>query len=293
LRLGRRGLHGVHCAHDVRRRELHVIRALALATALALVALSSTARAHPLVDEGRRELRRAQFDAALALFDRAEQRDDMTREDAIDLYDARALAHLALDDAPALRRDLSALAALDPEHRFGREAPPELQEAFSQTVRASEGPLALEGRTRGLPGAIEVEVTAMSDPGIVQEVRVFVRVGGGSWRRLTGQSQSAGEGQTLDYYAEAVGPGGAVLATLGTREEPRPSEPALAPGSPQPIRAGGGGGGGGGGGPSPWLFVGIGAAVAAVAALVVVIVVLVTGSQPAGTQPEPPLVIGF
>ncbi len=265
------------------------------AAAIALVATlasSAVAHAHPLVEQGRRQLRRAEFEAALALFDRAAEGDDLTRDDVVDLLDARAMTHLALDDTPALRRDLAGLASLDPEHRFGREAPPELQEAFAQTVQASEGALSLDGRGRGVAGGIEVDVRAVHDAGeLVREVRVFVRVGGGSWHRLTDAREPAAEGQVLDFYAEGVGPGGALVATLGDREDPNRSAPALAVGAPPPIR----GGGGGGGGLSPWLIVGIGAAGLAVVAAVVIVVVLLTGagSQAAGTQPESPLVIGF
>lgn len=261
----------------------------ALAAVLTTLVASSIAHAHPLVEEGRERLREAEFEAALEALARAEDRDDLTREDLVDLLDARAMAHLALDDSAALRVDLAALASLDPGHRFGREAPPELQEAFQQTLQVTEGPLSLAVEARPVPGGVEIEAEVTEDrASLVRETRVFARVlGSEQFRRLTDRRQPARAGQPVEYYVEAIGPGGAIVATAGSGEAPEVSEGALPLEGPAPVRREDGGEG-----VSPWVFVIIGA-VLVVAGGVTLAIVLASNSGPAGTRPEQPIVIGF
>ncbi len=252
-----------------------------------LVGPVGVAFAHPDVDEGKELLMEAEFERALEAFARAEERDDLTREDLVELLGARSLAHLAMDDAGALRQDLRQLASLDPEHRWGREAPPELSEAFAQTLEVVDGIVGVRSETEGVPGGVSIDAETSNDHGnLVRELRVFTRSGGGSWHRRRGGTQAAPAGQRLDYYVEAIGPGGAVLASEGSRDEPLRSQPALGGGSL--IRASDDDEGG----ISPWVWVGIGAGVL-VAAGVVLAILLIGNASPSGTQPESPLVIGF
>lgn len=265
------------------RRALAI---LGLAT-LQLAGSSVTALAHPEVDEGKELLMEAEFERALEAFARAEEADDLTREDLVQLLGARCLAHLAMDDAGALRQDLRRLASLAPDHRWGREAPPELGEAFAQTLEVVEGTLSVRSRSEGVAGGVSVSAEAVADHGgLVRELRIFTRRGDGRWRRTRG-TQAAPAGESLDYYVEAIGPGGAVLAQEGSREEPVESEAALSGGSL--VRADDDDEGGG---ISPWVWIGIGAGVL-VAAGVVLAIVLAGSAGPSGTQPESPLVIGF
>jgi hypothetical protein len=249
---------------------------------------AGAALAHPDVDEGKELMMAAEFERALEAFARAEEADDLTRDDLVQLLGARCLAYLAMDDSGALRQDLRRLASLAPDHRWGREAPPELGEAFAQTLEVVDGVLGVTSDSEGVPGGVSVSAEAVNDHGgLVRELRIFTRVGGGSWHRTSGGTQAAPAGQRLEYYVEAIGPGGAVLATEGSRDEPLESGPALAGGSL--VRADDDDDGGG---VSPWVWIGIGAGVL-VAAGVVLAILLVGNAEPSGTQPESPLVIGF
>ncbi len=260
---------------------------IVLALGLAVLATPAVALAHPKVDEGKELMMEAEFERALEAFAEAEEASDLTRDDLVELLGARSLAYLAMDDASALRQELRALASLAPEHRWGREAPPELGEAFAQTLEVVDGTVQVRSESEGVPGGVSVEAEAVDDHGdLVRELRIFTRVGGGSWRRTRSGTQAAPAGQRLDYYVQAIGPGGAVLAAEGSRDEPLQSEPALAGGSL--VRSEDDEGGG----ISPWVWIGIGAGVL-VAVGVVLAIVLVGSSGESGTQPESPLVIGF
>ncbi|RLB48978.1 MAG: hypothetical protein DRJ42_22055 [Deltaproteobacteria bacterium] len=260
--------------------------------ALALLSITlawgpSPAAAHPDVDEAKELLMEAEFERALEAFARAEEGDDLTREDLIELLSARCLAHLALDDAAALRLDLRRLASLDREHRWGREAPPELGEAFADTLTVVDGELSVSSVATPVPGGVEVRGRAEGDHGrLVNEIRVFARSRSGSYRRANGGTQALPAGESLHYYVEAVGPGSAVLAREGSEDRPVTSEPALAGSSL--IRRDDDDAGG----VSPWLWVGIGAGVLVVVGIILA-VVLGGSSSANGTQPQAPMVIGF
>jgi len=264
-------------------------RIVAVTFALLVLLTTEVAAAHPEVDDGKELLMEAEFEQALEAFARAEASDDLTREDLITLLGARCLAHLAMDDAGALRQDLRRLASIAPDHRWGREAPPELGEAFAQTLEVVEGELSVTGSAEPVSGGIAFTGEARADPGgLVREIRIFTRLGDGAWRRRSsGGTQAVPAGQSLDYYVEAIGPGGATLATDGSREEPLTSDAALAGASLVRQRDDDDGGG-----ISPWVWIGIGAGVL-VAAGVVVAILLLGNTEPDGTQPESPLVIGF
>jgi hypothetical protein len=244
----------------------------------------SIAAAHPLVDEGKRLMQRAEFDAALEAFARAEEAEDLAVGDLTEMLAARCLLYLATGDADALQRDLESLVSIDPEWEFGAEAPPELPEAFAAIREESPGRIGMRVSARAAPGGIEVVGEAQNDLARVgREVRVFVETEG-TWRRATESFVPTSAGQSVRYYGELIGPGGAVLARDGTRSEPKTSASALA-GEAAPIAGGGGGGGG-----FPWLWVGVGAA--AIAAGVVAVLLLAGGGEN-GTRPDPPIVIGF
>lgn len=262
-------------------------RAIAVVSVVSCLSMATSASAHPDVDEGKALLMEAEFEQALEAFAHAEEADDLTREDLVELIGARCLAYLAMDDAGALRQDLRRLASIAPDHRWGREAPPELSEAFAQTLEVVDGELGVTAAAEPVSGGIAMSGEALNDHGrLVREIRVFTRQGGGSWHRSSGGTQAVPAGQRLDYYVEAVGPGGAVLASEGSRDEPLTSDPALAGTSLVRQRDDDGGG------ISPWVWIGLGAGVL-VAAGVVIAVILATSAGPAGTQPESPLVIGF
>lgn len=269
------------------RGRARALRAAPLLAAVSGWLVAGQALAHPLVEEGRERMQLAEFDAALEAFARAEDADDLSRDDLIDLLDARAMVHLATSSREEMDRDLSALSSLDPDHLFGPEAPPELSDAFADVVASSVGSLTVRGSARPVPGGIELSASVEHDTAnLTRGTRIWIRQGSGSWRRASERLVTLPAGGTVDYYVEAIGPGGALIARGGSRAEPLHSE--AAPGdSAAPIRSDGEGGGVG-----IWLWLGLGAVV--IAGGVVAAVLLFGGDGGGGgTEPNAPVVIGF
>jgi hypothetical protein len=264
---------------------------LLLAGALVLGVWPAPAAAHPIIDEGVRHYENADFPRALAAFARAEQSDALTREDVVELLVRRSLVHFGMNAEPAMREDLRRLATLEPNHVLGAEIPPAVRAAFESVRRGLDGRLSIRVEAGRIPDGMRVSAEVTGDPtGLVRTVRVGARSAGGEWTERDANSVDVpvADGSTVEYYAEAVGPGGAVLAAEGSRGAPRTA------GAGGLIADGGGGGGGlvddggdDGGGVPIWVF--IGAGVVAVAA-VVVIILLATGGESDQTQLSPPIV---
>jgi hypothetical protein len=245
------------------------------------------ARAHPDLDAAEERLQQADFAGAVRALDAAEGTETgLSREEVVQLYSRRALAHLALGDPARMEEDLVRLFALEPEHVFGPETRPEIREAFART-RAEQEPLTLRVTHRAEPGGLVVEAVLSGDPtGLVRTVRLAGRRSGAEWVRGEGESLVVplSAGSDVEYYAEAIGPGGAVLVAEGSELQPR--------------RASfGGGAGGEGGGPPPgggdddsvvlWVVVGA----VGVALLVGAIILFATvGGGSDATQPDPPVI---
>ena len=194
----------------------------AILFALAL-AVPTVARAHPLVDRGRTQAVDADFEAALATFAAAEARDDLSRADLVRLLESRAYVHFATGDHRALENDVAMLAALSPSHRFDVSIPPEVRELHALAAEAAGERLHLEVEALELAsGVVEVRALAVGDPGgLVGRVRVFVREAGGPWAEGGGGVRlPAPTGARVEWYAEAVGPGGAIVANQGTADDP-------------------------------------------------------------------------
>ncbi len=271
--------------------------------ALGLALAPGPAGAHPALDEARTLLASADFAAALEAFDSAESTGTLTRAEVVELCEGRALVHLAQGNADAMARELGCIAALEPEHRFGREAPPDLTEAYRAVRERSGGPLQLEVRAISSSSGLVLRGELSNAPaGLVHEIRVSGRAGRGPWRSAAGELSipATHRATTLEAYASAIGPGSAVLATAGSEANPRLLR---GPGGPGTTTASNGSGAhvarvavpeeqdekhSGGGG--PWIWVGVGAGVLLLAGGVVALAVV--SSDPDGTQPSAPSV-GF
>ena len=194
------------------------VRAVAILATLS----PSVALAHPAVDAGRSAFENAEFVEALDAFARAEAADDLDRDALIALFATRAQVHLAMRNEEAMRADLARLATVDPSHAFGRRAPPDLRRAFAEIRAESPGAirLAIDASARG--DGVSVGATADNDPqGLVREVRVFGRArGASSWERAIDAPLFVSAGGQVEYYVEAVGPGGVVLAAIGSADAP-------------------------------------------------------------------------
>lgn len=255
------------------------VSSLGLAVALCAITVlapAATALAHPLVDEGKRLYEEAEFARALDALGRAEAASDLAVDDVVRLFETRALVHLAMGHEDRMRADLRRLVAIAPTHAPGRDAPPDVMRAIEQIRAERHGLLRVIASTEAAPAGITIGVRVENDwADVVREVRTVGRVQGGTdWLQARDAPLlvTTTAGDVVEYYAEAIGPGGAVLARSGSESEP--------------LRAAGPGAGGGGEAEVwPWIVVGVGVALAAGA--IVTAVVLTSGSGTVSTQVEP------
>ncbi len=264
---------------------MHFLR-VAIPCALVLLWTSSVA-AQGGIAEGVQLLERAEFESAVAAFDRAEAATEgLSRANLIALYVNRAAAQLALQQGGRMREDLRRLATLNPDHHFDAATRPEIVEAF-QGLRGREV-VGLRAEVSEDPGGARVSGEVTNDvEELARSVRVRARIGDGDWQEGDGSLVlPAAVGGTVEYVVEVIGPGGAVLANEGT--ESAPATHAL--------------GGATAGAPQPddpladddddgniGLIVGIVAGVAAIALVVAIIAVAATSGNDQ-TAPDAPMI---
>lgn len=245
-----------------------VLRALAASLAI-LLASPAAARAQSPVDDGWRRMQEADFEGAAHAFDDAEA-GTLTRAELVRTLEGRAHVHYALGEEAALAAALARLAAMAPEHRFAAEAPPELVERFREL--AGRRRLALEVALVEGEAEARLEARASGDPGgLVRHVRVAARVDDGPWVEAEDEPLTIpiDPARALAWYGEAIGPGGAIVASDGSRAAPHRRGAAASGGEP------------------PWGWIGLGAGAAVIAGVVIAVVVVAT--QPADTQPSAPM----
>lgn len=266
------------------RRSLRFLLALA-----ALFGTAELAHAHPLVDQAAEAHGQAEFERALELLDRAESSEDLTREDVVALLYQRALSSYALGRLEEMELSLQRLVTLEPRHPLSPTMPPEIRAALEGLEADAEAPLSIEARVEREEGRAQVEASVFGDEGgLVRGVRLAARPEGGRWRVVdeTSLRLDAGHGPlVVEYWAEAIGPGRAVLASAGSaaaplRDEPAPSRDETTPAAPAAPA------GAGGSSAWPWITVG-GAAAVAIGALVLLLVTADASEE--GTQLTSPM----
>jgi LPXTG-motif cell wall-anchored protein len=184
-----------------------------------LAAHPATARAHPAIDDAIARSDEADFDGALRAFERAESLEDLTLDDLASLYAHRAAVHLAIGNAGEARADLRRLVAIQPGYELDTSASPALRDALDG-VRATE-PLTIAVRTESSHGATRFRAVVSHDPGaLVRRVRLVVRsIGEGAWIEASASTYET-SGTAFEYFAEAIGPGGVVVAREGSERAP-------------------------------------------------------------------------
>jgi len=179
-------------------------------------------RADDSLDTALAALDEGDFDAAATAFDAALAGDDLSRPELLALLEARAALHFALHEESALDVDLGWLAALDPGHSFGDNRPPDLARRFVEIEQSHPG--ALQVTATALPSDAEVRVAARMEhvpEGMDARLRVCLRIEGAAWRCVDGAvASSPGSASGVYYYAEAFGPGGAIVASAGSASTP-------------------------------------------------------------------------
>lgn len=255
----------------------------ALTITLALLALPSAAFAHQNVDEARRLYEEAEFEAASAQLDEAEASVSLTRQDLRRLLELRMYLHIATGGQAALRGDLLRLLTLDGGFRAGDEAPPEVAEVLAQLRAEGTGPIAVHARAEVAGSEVRIDASVENDTAeLTREVRITARVGeSGPTVGSSPLHVSVRSGDTVAYWAEAIGPGSVVLAQHGDA-----SAPLLFPADGQPIT------GEGGDDATGWIVLGVvvGILVAGGAVTLGVVLGADAGGQSDLTQPTLPMI---
>lgn len=212
--------------------------ALAILVAGVSLGWAGTAFANAEVDEGRRLFEEAEFLEALDAFARAEAAEDLTEDELVALLETRALVHLAMGNEEPMRADLARLVTVAPEHALDRRAPPEVRRAYAEVRSQSSGPVRLSVSPTPVATGVSIEASAQNDAQrLVRRVRIFGRAqGAGSWERADDAPLLVTASGVVEYYAQAIGPGGVVLASSGSDDAPLRTS-----GSADEAAAGGGG----------------------------------------------------
>ena len=241
------------------------IASLALLAFAAVLVPAAVAAAHPQVDEAARLYEQGQFEAALELLAEAEASGGLERADVLALLITRVLVHVGLGDEEAYRRELAHIALLDPDYQMGPSFPPLARQTFA-AVREEVRPVELSARAEAIPAALRIAVTLTDTADFVAQVQINARVSGGPWRREAAESMEvpAPAGADVDWYVEAIGPGGLVVASVGSAQSPRsetlPGGETSEPARPPPAEVDESGS-------SAWIWIGLAAVVLAGAAV--------------------------
>ncbi len=258
----------------------------AVALAVLLTAASAAAQDGPLA-RAASLFDQADFRGAIAAFDEAEAGDGLRRDELVDLYENRASAYLALGDAGSMGRDLVRLARIDPTHGFAPATRPEVRDAFEE-IRAAHRALELRARQAVEVGGARFSAQVENDgESLVRSIRVYARVVGGEW--MSGEGSvfvPATTNMEIEHYAEATGPGGAIVASAGAADAPArftyTAPTALETNGPgvdsTPHHRGNG------------LVIGLVAGGIVLVAVAVVLSIVLTSSGNDITQPDPPTI---
>jgi hypothetical protein len=215
--------------------RLHVVRAWFVPArskvrlhlvALALLGLClpvSSAHAHPGLDEGKRLISELEFESALAAFQGAIDSGELTRAELVDLLSERTLVLQALHRESELVQDFVWLAALAPEHILDMRAPPAMVAMWKSVRDQARGALGVKLSNDVSSGEyrLRAELTGTVPEGA--RARIAVRDATGKWE-VTDSAERVGavtDPIELDAYAQALGPGGLVVAEDGSADNPK------------------------------------------------------------------------
>ncbi|RLB56144.1 MAG: hypothetical protein DRJ42_04240 [Deltaproteobacteria bacterium] len=174
------------------------------------------------VSEGRRFVQEARFDEAMEAFERAAESTDLGWEDVIALLEGQAMVHHARGDDAAFERAAAAIASIAPAYAPAREVPPRL----SRRLRAATdggAQLALVATAERSGDSLVVGAELSNDPGrVVNRVVISAEVGANELADHLGPRVSipARPSEGVRWYAQAIGPGGAVVASFGSADSP-------------------------------------------------------------------------
>ena len=250
-------------------------------SALLGIALPEVALAHPTIDEGRRLYDEADFEGALSALARAEAAAELSRGELASLYALRALVYRGMRQEQAMDSELRRLLFVDPDHSLDAAAPPEVHQRLGVLHSDNPDPIRLEVLSDRSDSAVTIRANVFNDElSLVRQVRVTARVQDDMWTSMPGPLEvPSNRAQSVEYYAQAVGPGGVVLASGGSAEDPLVDEGETARPPAEPF--------------SPWVWVGIAAAAIVVIGGFIVLSATVDSGDGGGFQPTLPMRAGL
>lgn len=243
-----------------------------------------SARAHPDLDRAVASAQEAEFEVALAGFERALASGTLTRDELITLLTERSLVLHALGQRGGLAWDLAALALIAPGHDLGRRAPPELVDAFAQATARQGAAVTISASCTPASTGLQVsaEVTGLSDPSLARiKLRTQREQGAPVVHDASEVEVAVGEGEELSYSAELVGMGNVVLVRDGSEDSPKECE---APNLDEPPAGLAGTGRQDGKNRKLWWWVGAGG-VAVITAVTIGLVVANNNDEPSNDTP--------
>jgi hypothetical protein len=173
-------------------------------------------------ERARTLLGRADFERALVAADAAEA-GTLDRDGLIALLETRVLIEAGLGRQEDVDRDLARLVAIEPARPAPASFPPPIVQRLER-ARASAVAVSVDVEVEtSAAGATLTARNSTAPQGLVRSLRVTARVGDAAWQTSDEGTLTVAveEGDVLSYYAQVLGPGGAVLATAGTEAEPR------------------------------------------------------------------------
>jgi hypothetical protein len=165
----------------------------------------------------------ADFARALAALDEVPDSGPLTLAELVQYLELRAFVGFATGDDARTQAALDQLASIDPDYALPSSAPPPVVETFAR-LRSERVALSMVTEARPEPGALHLQAAVRGDPSrSVLRVTLRARPEGGSWQTARGDTLDLvlPDGGTMEYYAEALGLGGAVLSSAGSAAEPR------------------------------------------------------------------------
>lgn len=158
------------------------------------------------------------YPAAIAVLTGVEAEPRLQVAQAVEAYELRALARFALADREGAVLDLRRAIFLDPDRPLSSLVNPILREA-ALTAPPAAAPT-LEVQAERTQSNVAVVARTETDPlGLARSVRVFIRVND-QWEMAVGRASAVTDGEVA-YYVRAIGPGGIVLASVGSERNPQ------------------------------------------------------------------------
>jgi hypothetical protein len=175
------------------------------------------------IERGRALLAAGDVAGALGVVGEVEARSDLPAGDLLPLLALRGTAEAMSEDALALARTARAIVELGPAWHAPEGAPEAFRAALDEARIAQPEPPELDVDVYPADGALRIVIECDDDVDLVRGTRLAWRVGGErAWHRSEAREERVAglAGTPVEYYVEALGPGGVVVAREGSARIP-------------------------------------------------------------------------